>query len=335
LALIHAAGFSPYRVLPGEADEDQAGLLLHDNLCPHVKKILDRAMGKSLPELHGMVFMNSCDAMRRLYDAWKAARPDVKSVLVDLPVTVNPRSAAFFSDELKRLASVLESWRGISPDETRISESMELYNGIAVKFDKLRERVKNGSLENASVVLQEAYRMASCESPENTMDDLDTILAQPSSAKGKDGVPVFLFGNMLPDPAAFSLFESCGARVIAEDMCTGSRLFSGMDAPVDNGDIYLSLAENILNREPCARTYKDEDPGSLARAIASKAASTKARGVIGYTAKFCDPYIARLPGIREALKNEGIPFIFLEGDLTMRSMGQHRTRIEAFIEMVR
>jgi benzoyl-CoA reductase/2-hydroxyglutaryl-CoA dehydratase subunit BcrC/BadD/HgdB len=42
-----------------------------------------------------------------------------------------------------------------------------------------------------------------------------------------------------------------------------------------------------------------------------------------------------MPGVREALKREGIPFLLLEGDCTLRSIGQHKTRIEAFIEMMR
>ena len=50
LVLIDAAGYTPYRILPMSACPDQAGQLLHDNLCPHVKRILDRAIGKDLPE---------------------------------------------------------------------------------------------------------------------------------------------------------------------------------------------------------------------------------------------------------------------------------------------
>ena len=60
LVLVDAAGYTPYRILPMSACPDQAGQLLHDNLCPHVKRILDRAISKDLPELYGVVFMNPC-----------------------------------------------------------------------------------------------------------------------------------------------------------------------------------------------------------------------------------------------------------------------------------
>jgi benzoyl-CoA reductase/2-hydroxyglutaryl-CoA dehydratase subunit BcrC/BadD/HgdB len=70
IVLFYAAEFHPYRVLSLTECQDQVGLHLHDSLCPHVKRILDRAMGNDLPELKGMVFMNSCDAMRRLSESF-------------------------------------------------------------------------------------------------------------------------------------------------------------------------------------------------------------------------------------------------------------------------
>ncbi len=62
IQLISATGFTPYRVLPLTHSPDQAGQLLHDNLCPHVKCILNRAMADDIPELAGIIFVNSCDA---------------------------------------------------------------------------------------------------------------------------------------------------------------------------------------------------------------------------------------------------------------------------------
>jgi benzoyl-CoA reductase/2-hydroxyglutaryl-CoA dehydratase subunit BcrC/BadD/HgdB len=56
--------------------------------------------------------------------------------------------------------------------------------------------------------------------------------------------------------------------------------------------------------------------------------------VIIHLVKFCDPYLARLPAIRQALREADLPVLVLEGDCSLRSFGQHRTRIEAFVEMV-
>lgn len=334
LPLIHAAGFSPYRILPDADCPDQAGRLLHDNLCPHVKCVLDRAMSGRIPDLKGMVFMNSCDSMRRLYDAWKTVKTDINAVLIDLPTVATDSSIRFFHDELERLSQTLRKWGGDAIDDTALAGSIGLYNCVSSLLTALREKAGRSELRGGSAALQEAYNRASISSPEETIEFLEAILKEGADIKeGEPGVPVYLFGNMLPDPEAFALFESCGAHIVSDDLCTGSRLFAAIEP--GGGDRLLNLARSILGRPSCARTFSAERPGSLGDDVAAGAIHAGARGVIGYTVKFCDPYLARLPGVRDALKKEGIPFLLLEGDCTLRSIGQHGTRIEAFVEMMR
>ena len=334
LPLIHAAGFSPYRILPDTDCPDQAGRLLHDNLCPHVKCVLDRAMSGMIPDPKGMVFMNSCDSMRRLYDAWKTVKADMNVVLIDLPSVATNASIGFFRDELERLSRTIEQWGGAAIDDDSLAGSIGLYNRVSALFTALREKARRSELRGESAALQEAYNRASISSPEESIAFLEAFLKEGAGIKqGEPGVPIYLFGNMLPEPEAFTLFESCGAHIVSDDLCTGSRLFAAMET--GGGDILLNLARGILRRPSCARTFSAERPGSLGDDVAVEAINSGARGVIGYTVKFCDPYIARLPGVRDALKREGIPLLLLEGDCTLRSIGQHRTRIEAFIEMMR
>ena len=39
-------------------------------------------------------------------------------------------------------------------------------------------------------------------------------------------------------------------------------------------------------------------------------------------------------GAIEALRQHDLPLLLLEGDCSLRSLGQQRTRIEAFVEML-
>jgi len=330
LALIHAAGFSHYRILPLAGTPDQAGGILHDNLCPHVKCILDRAMSGDMPGLAGMVFMNSCDSMRRLSDAWQRVMPDMPAALIDLPVTANEESVKFFRGELARLADTLVQWGDLKPGAGELKRSIDLNNRIVDSFKALQDRVKKGELIHGPAALQELYTKASLEPMERTIEFLSSF--RPGQDDKTTGVPVYLFGNVMPDPDAMRLFEECGARIIADDMCTGSRLFRTISP--DSDDLLFCIARDSLGRSLCARTFDESSPGRIANDILAAAKESGASGVIGHTLKFCDPYIARMPFIRETLKKEGMPFLHLEGDCTVRSMGQQRTRIEAFIEML-
>jgi len=111
-------------------------------------------------------------------------------------------------------------------------------------------------------------------------------------------------------------------------------MFSPMDMDL-GAPAYLEMARSLQRKPPCARTFSPSAPGRIAVDVVAAAKAAGAAGVIGYTLKFCDPYLARLPMVRAALKEAGLPMLMLEGDCTLRSIGQQRTRIEAFIEMLR
>jgi benzoyl-CoA reductase/2-hydroxyglutaryl-CoA dehydratase subunit BcrC/BadD/HgdB len=335
LPILHAAGYVPFRVLPVGDAPDQAGHMLHDNLCPHVKRVLDRALAKDLPQLSAMVFLNSCDAMRRLTDAWKRVRPHDRTILLDLPTTADERSLRFFAGELARLAHALEEWSSRLLTETDIATSIDIYNELSDLLAQLRNRMRQGQLPGGSARLQELYNLAATMPLDDSLDVVQKMAAETKSVTAVDHrTPVFFFGNVLPDPQAFSLFESCGARIVGDDFCTGSRQFSPIEFN-EEPSVFLRLAKSALGQPLCARTFAPQQPGKLADAIFEQAQASGARGVIGHTLKFCDPYLSRMPMVRQKLKDANLPLLLLEGDCTLRSIEQQRTRIEAFVEMLR
>lgn len=335
LALIEAAGYAPFRILPMGDSPDRAGQVLHDNLCPHVKRVLDRALDNDLPEMAGIVLMNSCDAMRRLADAWPSVRPHDRLILVDLPFTPDEAAISYFSGELARLESTLSAWSGKAVSQEALTEAIGTYNRLASQFAALRERQLNGTMAGGAACIQGLYNRSVTKSLSETVAMLDAALADSTSQdEAGDGVPVYVFGNVLPDPEAFELFASCGARVVDEDFCTGSRVFSPMEVSASD-DVLPQMARALLERPRCARTLHGTKAGTLGEEVLGRAIACNAKGVIACTAKFCDPYIARMPSVRQALRQAGIPFLHIEGDCTMRSFGQQRTRIEAFAEMLR
>ena len=93
LPLIEAEGFIPYRIFPMGDQPDQAGSIMHDNLCPHVKRVLDRAMVKDLP---------------------------------DLPFYENEQSVTYLSMQLKNLASTLREYYEIHWSDPWTTESSTL-----------------------------------------------------------------------------------------------------------------------------------------------------------------------------------------------------------------
>ena len=100
------------------------------------------------------------------------------------------------------------------------------------------------------------------------------------------------------------------------------------------GDLWSEMAAALLARPRCARTFDNRWPLALAEELLEAARRRGARGALCHVAKFCDPYLERLPVIREAFRGAGMPLLVLEGDCTLGSIGQQRTRLEAFLEML-
>jgi len=330
--LIEAAGFSPFRIFPETKAPDQAGHLLHDNLCPHVKKVLDRALGDDLPGLEGMVFINSCDAMRRLADAWQETRPNDKIILIDLPSSINALSLDFLAKEYERLSRTLFQWNDQVFTTKKIKEKITPWNNLADQVKKIEATLSQDYFPGHAAWLQHIINAAATRSTDHALA-MTKNRPKIGNPYKTNPAPVFVFGNLLFDPEVYDLFETWHMQVTGTDFCTSSRFVTPVDTSLDD-NIFRSLAVSYLKQTPCARTMDTAMPGSIAQRIVDQAKETHAKGVIGFTLKFCDPYLSRIPMIRQALQKESIPFLMLEGDCTTGSMGQQQTRIEAFTEML-
>ncbi len=263
------------------------------------------------------------------------ARPDHRVALVDLPVSNEESAVSFFAGQLTRLSETLSGWSGQSFNQADVSASVYKFNEMAELLDKVSQRVRGGTLEGGSFRLQDLFNRAAIEPVDLTVKLLKTVVQEPELRVTADsGVPVYLFGNVLPDPEAFALFQSCGVHVAGDSVCTGLRAFCHIGGE-DSEGVFVRLARGLLDQPRCARTFEPFRPGKIAEEVLTEARRCHSKGVIAYTLKFCDPYTSRLPAIRKVLREAGLPLLVLEGDCTMRSMGQQRTRIEAFVEMLR
>ncbi|MDP7114208.1 MAG: 2-hydroxyacyl-CoA dehydratase family protein [Myxococcota bacterium] len=336
LPLIHAAGFEPYRMLPLRNAPDQAGGILHDNLCPEVKRVLDRRLSGDLPPLAGVIFVNSCDAMRRLGNAWEALELDRNTAMLDVPTVQDAAAGRYLAVRLEELRDRLGDWAGTPVEDDTIRASTALYDRLFDALAALGERVGEGNFAGGRPAYQEWLNRSVCESPETVLAELLVALEDPDlrSVPSPDDVPLLVFGNVLPDPEAAALFEGCGARVVDDDLCSGSRQLTRVGDGVDGSPIDR-LAAALMGRPLCARTMRHADGAALAEQVIAGVRAAGARGAVAHVVKFCDPYLVRLPALREGFRDAEVPLLVLEGDCTLRSLGQQRTRIEAFVEMLR
>jgi benzoyl-CoA reductase subunit C len=139
-----------------------------------------------------------------------------------------------------------------------------------------------------------------------------------------------ILGSEDDDTEFINMVESLDAVFVVDDHCTGSRYFWNTVNP--NGNLLESIAARYVKRVPCPT--KDWPERKRVTHINKLAKDWNVQGAIVIQQKFCDPHELDIPAIIENLKGSDIPAQFLELDVTV-PVGQFKTRVEAFLEMLR
>ena len=334
--LLHAAGILPVRILGVKENITVADAHAQPFICSLVRTSLDAAMRNKFGFLDGVVFPHSCDSIQNLADVWRHHFPDQFSDVVVLPVWVDaPEAEAYLTEELARFKGKLEDHLGgdkISDDA--LSTSIDIYNenreALVELYSLRRENPAAISAANVLNVVLASFRMRKEDHTKLLKTLIDDVKAAAPQTNGQ-GVRVVLYGNACDHPAIMNLFGEPGAVVVDDDLCTGSRYFLHSTQP--DGAPLERMARRYLNRVPCPSKHSD----SFDRRdyLVGMVRRGEADGVVMLILKFCDPHDFDYPDIAKRLTEENIPHIKIETEMQPASIEQVKTRLEAFVEMLK
>ncbi len=329
--IILAAGFVPRRIIP-ERPSSEADAYMHPNTCYYLKSLLASAIAGDASKAKGIVFTNSCDGMRRLYDLWSEYVKDVPTLFVDVPKKKDPSAIEFFASELRSLAERIEKELGGSKvTDERVNETIGERNNVRRLMDKVFKLQRDTGSGVGGLSIFDLCIEGATSHPAEFAEKIRAFLAD----SREENVPaerptVVLTGNIIYRPDLIALIAESGARVGALDTCVGVRHYDTL-VKVNSPDPMLALAERYLLKAPCARMQGIEDRFRLLEELAD---GCRADGVIYSTVKFCDAFLYDAPSMRERFEHSGIPFLFLENDYEWGGLEQMKTRVEAFIAML-
>jgi benzoyl-CoA reductase/2-hydroxyglutaryl-CoA dehydratase subunit BcrC/BadD/HgdB len=69
--------------------------------------------------------------------------------------------------------------------------------------------------------------------------------------------------------------------------------------------------------------------------LSEVAAKRQVDGVVASLYKFCDLFMSEFPVLRKTFQARDVPVLLLEDEGEATLSGQHRTRLEAFLEVLR
>ena len=329
LELIHAAGFTPYRIIGHANPIEEADAHMHPNLCQYIRACLDVALEGGYDHLDGFVFVNSCDAMRRLHDVWKTKMPSKFIYIMDLPTSPSEPDEEYFKQELESLKTALGNHAGKEVSDSSVEKSVDTFMASRKLFQEVNDlrTEKPGTVKGSEIMtLIHTYFFMNIE---EWNAEARALLQRSNATPQAENPRILLSGSPIHSPEIISFIEECGLNVVYEDICTGSRFF---DIDVKkSGDILLDLSKAYLSKPPCSRMMELD---KRVQGIKDMVKKFKVDGVLYYSLKFCDVTLYDIPQVKKMLTESDIKVLFLEGDGTLGSFGQLKTRIEAFTELL-
>lgn len=338
--LIHAAGAFPVGILGSISNIRLADTHLQVWACSLMRSSLEMGLRGELDFLDGLLVPQTCDTTRAMVGIWRknCRTPYVDSFQIPKQVK-RPSAREYLIGELARLKTELEQVTGNVITDDALGVSIQLFN----KNRQLLRRMFEIHTEHPGLITSRAvYTIIKASMFMNKaehnriLQDLIQAMEQKLAEKAdkpnkpNSKVRLVISGGVWEPPEIMDLIEEAGGVVVGDDLLTGMRYLS----PDGNekGNPLEALADRQLNKIPFSGF--DNQNYERRQFLLNMVRQSTAAGLIFLHLKFCEPENYDYNDMREALNSVGIPNLRLETEVANPSLGQIRTRLEAFIEMI-
>jgi len=330
--IIYAFGKAPIRILPTAVKASEAEAYLPRNFCSLVKITLASFL-ESESDLEAVIHADSCDALRRLNDVWRHYVEIEVLHLLDLPRIDTPLGQQHFYHALCHLVRRLAERYDMQLTAENLKSAIICYNEQRSLLTELDKSWIQGLTPTTDYY--DLRRAALTDDPvlvnAQLRDKLGRKQEQASVSPRKPRV--MLVGSLLVNRELVEAVENYGAEVVAEDSCSiGRELATEIRVSTDTDEMLWDMAASYLDKPPCPRMR--DFPRRLAY-LSQFIAQRRIDGVICSYYKFCDLFMSEYPVLRKAVQDMDLPVLLLEDEGEAILSGQHRTRIQAFLEVLR
>ena len=333
--IVHATNALPVRILGSmEATTTLADAYLPRNACSFARSTLDLALKGNYNYLDGLVTSNSCDNFGKTYDLWKHYTKIPYFHFINTPHTNTQKSHEFFYNELLRFKEPLEKTFKTPITNKTLQNTIKTYNQNRTLLKKLYNlRKKDPPLITGAEALE--IVLSSMLTTKQTHNKLLKQLLKEIPNRldpPKPGVRLLITGSIMDTPNLLNITETVGGIAVTDDLCTGTRYFWNLIDEAEKDPI-KAISKRYLNKipSPFMHDYRQERFNHIKQLIKDY----KVEAVINFLLKFCDTHMFDTPILTEQLQTQDIPILNIEYEHTRSGIAPIKTRIEAFIEMVK
>ena len=317
---------------------------LPKNLCPLIKSSYGHALEQSCPYAFFsdvVVGETTCDGKKKMYELLGELKPMQVIHLPNLPDY--ERSLEMWTMELRAFAKGLEEKFNTEITEEKLNEAIKWCNKERKQAARIYEL---GRYDPPAIT---GTRMRDIMEGEQYMFDkdekyekMDEILNQ-CEADWQNGNYPFE-----PDPnrprlivsgagmggiedKTIKVIEELGGAVVCYEGCCGISSRRRLVDEDESRDPYVRVAEKYIE-VPCAVVSPNT---RRMQQVEETIAEWKADGIVSITLHSCNPFAIETENIRRVCEKCGVPLLHIETDFTDGDAGQIRTRIAAYLEMIR
>lgn len=314
------------------------------NLCPLIKSSYGHALEQSCPYAYFsdvVVGETTCDGKKKMYELLGELKPMQVIHLPNIPD--HEHSLEMWVSELRIFAKGLEDKFQTTITEDGLNESIEWCNKERIQAARIYEL---GRYEPPAITGVRMHDIMEGEQymfdPQEKYDKINAILDQCEKNWHNGEAPfapdpkrprIIVSGTGLGGTAekTIHVIEELGGAVVCYEGCSGISSRRRLIDEDRSRDPYLRIAEKYIE-VPCAVVSPNT---RRLEQVAETVREWNADGIVSITLHSCNPFAIETENIRRVCNQMGIPLLHIETDFTPGDEAQIRTRLGAFLEMIR
>jgi bzd-type benzoyl-CoA reductase N subunit len=338
LEFFTALDLVPYRIWGNMQDPIlEANTHFISTACPYARSCFDNALKGHYDFFDGVAGAKTCDTFDRLFQVWRYVLKPSYSHVVHVPNGTHQSSYAFLKSELQTFRDSLEVYTGRKITDGDLREAIKLHNENRRLVRELYEFRKEKPPAVSGTELARLV-MAVMSLPVGEANDMlrEKIGELKKRTRTETVKPrVLLWGTPVDDVSFIQLIEECGADVVMDDTCTGSRLF-WHDVP-ETGDPLDGLVRKYMENSICPFKFPDlvnhrQDMENRYQYLKRYVRDFAAEGAVMQVVTYCAIHSLDVPDVKDYFNEMGLPALVLEYDYNAASFSALRTRVQAFVE---
>ena len=321
---------------------DISSYYMTNRTCPYARSILERAVEGGYNYLSCLFGAESCATIERMQEHFFLINP-VKHdgffvTQIDPPMKGDKTNLDYYKAQLQ--LKVIEPMRdrlGIDVSDEAMRKAIERFNELCRVITEIGNYRK---LDNPPITGYEFHviQLVSEVCPhELILPYLKETLEEIKTRKPEKKVPyrarVVVVGSEIDDPEFTKLIEMCGAMVVADRYCFGS-FPSREEIEIREGEsAFDAICRHYLYWNQCARFMDGEKIDQRHNEAKRLCDEFKADGIIYESMKFCEFWsYDKILSNHIFTEEFNVPCCTIEKEYALGSVGQLRTRFQAFIE---